>query len=149
MDDPLRDERIREAVEQNLYALGFREVVEDKPDFFIDFRYSVYQVFKSDDVRREVGIGTWGGPDGPFGGVGVGSGWDFYTRHEGVLYIDIIDPRDGHILWRGKGTHPVEQHWNPQTKTQKINELVSKVLAQFPPSGRPAEASIIKREKVR
>ena len=44
------------------------------------------------------------------------------------------NPISGRILWRGKGTHPVAQHWNPETKTEKINELVAKVLAQFPSS---------------
>ena len=36
MDDPLRDERIRKAVERNFSAMGFRKVPEDRPDFFID-----------------------------------------------------------------------------------------------------------------
>ena len=82
-------------------------------------------------------IGTWGGPHGSHGGIGVGTGRDLYTRQEGMLHIDVIDPQNGTILWRGKGTHPVEERWKPETKTEKINELVGKVLAQFPPSDSP------------
>lgn len=137
MDDPLRDERIRNAVERNLDSLGLREVSETKPDFFVDFQYTVYRVSESNDVRGQVGIGTWGGTKGTFGGIGVGTGRGRFTRQEGMLHIDVIDPQNGTILWRGKGTHPVERHWKPQTKTEKINELVGKILAQFPPSDNP------------
>ena len=134
MDDPLRDEQIRNAVEHNLTALGFREVTVARPDFFVDFQYSNYRVIESEDVSEEVGIGTWGGANGTFGGSGVGTGRGRYTREEGVLQIDIIDPKSGQTLWRGKGTHRVEQHWKPETRIKKIDELVGKVLAQFPPS---------------
>jgi len=137
MDDPLRDERIRNAVERNLTSLGFREVTAAKPDFFIDFQYSVYRVMESDDVRGKVGIGTWGGANGTYGGIGVGTGRGLYTREDGVLHIDVIDPESGRILWRGKGTHQVEQHWKPETKIKKIDELVGGMLAQFPPDSNP------------
>ena len=74
MDDPLRDERIQKAVERNLHALGFRDVTAAEPDFFIDFQYSVYRVMESNGVRRQVGIGRWGGANETFGGLGVGEG---------------------------------------------------------------------------
>jgi hypothetical protein len=137
MDDPLRDERIRNAVERNLTSLGFREVISAKPDFLIDFQYSVYRVMESNNVRGKVGIGTWGGANGTYGGIGVGTGRGLYTREDGQLRIDVIDPKNGHILWRGKGTHQVEPHWQPETKIEKTDELVDKVLAQFPPAFNP------------
>jgi hypothetical protein len=137
MEDPLRNERIRTIVERNLNAMGFHEVVEAKPDFFIDFQYSVYRVIETSGVRRQVGIGRWGGANGTFGGIDDGTGRGRYTRQEGVLHIDVIDPKNGHILWRGTGTHQVEQYWKPDTKFEKIDELVNKVLAQFPPTSTP------------
>ena len=118
IDDPLRDERIQKTVERNLHALGFRSITTAEPDFFIDFRYSVYRVMEPSGVSGQMGIGRWGGA----------------TRQEGVLHIEVIDPKNGHILWRGTGTHQVEQHWNPETKNEKTDELVGKVLAQFPPA---------------
>ena len=137
MDDPLRDERIQKAVEQNLHSLGFRSLTAAEPDFFIDFQYSVYRIMESNGVRGQVGIGRWGGANETSGGIRVGTGRGRYTRKEGVLYIDVIDPKSGHILWRGKGTHQVDQHWKSETKIEKIDELVSKVLAQFPPTSNP------------
>ena len=68
-----------------------------------------------------------------FGGIDFGTGINVYSLEEGVLYIDVVNPGNGGILWRGKGTHHVEEHWDPETKTARINELVDKVLAQFPP----------------
>lgn len=137
MDDPLRDEHIQKTVDRNLHSLGFREVTATKPDFFIDFQYSVYQVMESNDVRRQVGIGRWGGVNESFGEIGAGTGRGRYTRKDGVLHVDFIDPKSGRILWRGTGTHQIEQHWKPETKIEKIDELVRKVLAQFPPISNP------------
>ena len=130
--DPLVDERIRKAIVQDLDAKGYRQRNGSPPDFFIDYNYTVRQVLESDDVGTGFGIGTWGG--GTFGGVGIGTGTNLYTREQGVLTIDFVNPQDGKVLWRGKGTLPVAEHWDPETKTEKVNELVTKVLAQFPPS---------------
>jgi len=41
MDDPLRDEHVRNDVERNLYSLGFRRETAAKPDVSIDCKYSV------------------------------------------------------------------------------------------------------------
>lgn len=130
--DPLIDERIRKAIVRDLDGKGYRQRNGSQADFFIDFNYTVRQVLESDDVGTGFGIGTWGG--GPYGGVGIGTGTNVYTREQGVLTIDFVNPRDEKVLWRGKGTHLVAEHWDPETKTEKINELVDKVLGQFPPS---------------
>ena len=69
---------------------------------------------ESNGVRGQVGIGRWDGANETFGGIGVGTDRGRYTRKEGVLYIDVIDPKSGHILWRGKGTHQVDRHWKSE-----------------------------------
>jgi hypothetical protein len=135
-DDPLVSERIRNAVDRILSSRGFREESTD-PDIFIDYRYTVRQVIESDDYGPQVGVGTYGWRSGVFGGIGIGSGGYVHTSEEGVLLIDFMDPQSGELLWRGKGTHYVEEHWSPETKTGKINELTEKTLAQFPPVKNP------------
>jgi hypothetical protein len=99
----------------------------------LNFHYTVRRELESDAVGPEVGIGSWGG--GVYGEFGIGMNTGVYTREEGVLYIDVIDSKTGDILWRGKGTHWINEHWDPKTKTRKINGLVDKILEQFPPKG--------------
>ncbi|MFO7963042.1 MAG: DUF4136 domain-containing protein [Desulfobacterales bacterium] len=139
-EDPLVSERIQTAVDYTLAAQGYRKAVGTRPDFYVDYRYHIRPVLESEGLGTEVGFGTWWG-SGLFGGIGIGAGRDVYTRQQGVLYIDIIDPISNEIIWRGKGTHRVEEHWGPETKTEEISELVAKTLAQFPPQTRPAPAA--------
>lgn len=129
-ESPLVGVRIRQAVEETLTSKGFRKEGA-APDFYIDYRYTVHQKIESDSMQTRVGIGTWGG--GSFGGVGFGPGYGIDAYDEGLLYIDVIDPKTGTLLWRGKGTYRAEEHAKPEETTKRVNEVVDKILAQFPP----------------
>nr|WP_294934454.1 DUF4136 domain-containing protein [uncultured Flavobacterium sp.] len=73
-------------------------------------------------------------------GYGWGWGWNPYiwggrsyvsSTTEGTLYIDLIDARKKELIWQGKGSGYLEEE--PTKKDERINEFVSKILAQFPP----------------
>jgi len=73
-------------------------------------------------------------------GYGWGWGWNPYiwggrsyvsSTTEGTLYIDLIDARKKELIWQGKGTGYLEEETTKKDK--RINEFVSKILAQFPP----------------
>lgn len=131
--DPLLKDRIVAAIDQTLSSRGFRREMQENPDFLVDFYYDTRRTLEIDRVGTEVGIGRWGWRHGVFGGIGVGTGGGVYEEEEGVLIVDFLRPATGEVLWRGRGTHDVDEHWERRTKTEKIHELVRKVLAQFPP----------------
>ena len=134
-NDPLTDERIRNAIDRNLSTMGLTAENGSgtaAPDLLVSYRYTIRPVIESTGTGTDVGFGGfWGG--GLFGGFGVGTGRDVRTRYEGVLNIYMKDARNGWTVWQGKGTHMVEEHWEPAKRTERINELVDKVMAQFPP----------------
>jgi hypothetical protein len=47
--------------------------------------------------------------------------------------VDIIDSGSGDLLWRGTGTRTFVPHADPEKATKWINEIVQKILDQFPP----------------
>jgi hypothetical protein len=129
-DNPLLASRIRAAVEKNLSQMGYRKIETGSPDFYVTTTYSVRSKIDSGGVRTGVGIGIGG--SGTFGSVGV-SGSPVREIKEGTLVIDVSDANQGGLLWRGTGTYEVKPEKDPQKTTEKINRVVEKIMAQFPP----------------
>ena len=130
VDNPLLDKRIRKAVDRVLAQKGFEKAVEGTPDVKVAYQFSISLKSKSDDVQTGFGFGM--GSRGSFGGIRIGTGSTVTQYDEGLLVIDLTNSQ-GALLWRGKGTRFLPEHTNPE-KTEKIyNELVEKILAQFPP----------------
>jgi hypothetical protein len=133
VDNPLLNERIRGAVDRVLAQKGLQPAAAGTPDFKVAYQLSINQKIKSDDVRGGVGFGM--GSYGRHGGVAIGTGSTVTTYDEGLLVIDFTNAQ-GDLLWRGNGTRYLPEHTNPE-KTEKIyNELVEKILEQFPPKAK-------------
>jgi len=48
------------------------------------------------------------------------------------LYIDLIDAKNKELIWQGMGTGYLTEDTNK--KDERINEFVSKIIAEFPPT---------------
>jgi hypothetical protein len=130
IDNPLLDARIREAVERSLAAKGHRKEDQSVADYLVSYSLTVQSKIASSPVTIGTGFGIGGG--GSFGSIGVGTPVvDSYE--EGALVIDLYDKESGQLLWRGSGTRRLRGQADPVQKTQDINTLVKKILAQYPP----------------
>ena len=131
VDNPLLDARIRTAVERDLTAKGLQKKTDGIPDCYIVYQYTIQRKIDSD--RPQTGIGFGFGSFGSRAGVGFSTGTAVSEYDEGLLVIDLLDARDNDLLWRGSGSRRVDQHWDPARTTQRINEMVDKIMAQFVP----------------
>jgi len=127
IDNDLIDERVRAAVNAELAQKGFGMAEETEADFlvayFIDYRQRV--------SGSSVSFGIGGGAYGRYGGVGYDQNISDYE--EGYLTIDIINPADGKIFWRGVGRRTAYNSRSPEKTTKVVNSAVSKILEKFPP----------------
>lgn len=130
VDDPLLNQRIRTAIDTNLES-RYTRVDRSSADFLVAYELAIRQKLKSEGTQSGIMIG--GGSRGAFGGFGIGSGRPVETFDQGMLFIDVLEPKTGRLLWRGKGTDIVPEHADPEAITRQINELVQKILAKFPP----------------
>ena len=74
-------------------------------------------------------------------GYGWGWGWNPYMMYggqttvssstEGTLFIDLIDAKKKEMIWQGEGIATLTK--NVDKKDARVQEIVSKVLAQYPP----------------
>jgi uncharacterized protein YceK len=121
---PRVKERVINAVDLVLKGKGFSIAEGSDADFYI----SVHGGTK--DRRR-----IRGGPmlyDPYWGPVGGQISVDDYT--EGTLYIDIIDARSRHMVWRGIGKDIVHGYAESGDQLQiTINRFVARILENFPP----------------
>lgn len=117
--------RILRAIDTQMQAKGYTK--SETPDLLVN-------IFTKERERVDVNQYNAGW------GYGWGWGWNPYmwggrtyvsTTTEGTLYIDLIDASKKELIWQGKGSGYLEQ--SREKKEERINEFVSKVLAQFPP----------------
>ncbi len=127
IDNDLNDERIRNAVNTTLVAKGFRLVDRAEADFWVAYFIDHQRKLSSGSVS--VGVGR--GSRGRHGGVGYSSGVSEYDQ--AILTLDILDPTDGKMVWRGVGTRSSYKGSNPAKSIRIINETVEKILKKFPP----------------
>lgn len=134
-ENPLLAQRIKNAIEQALQTKGYRLVdTPDAADAYITYHYSTSQKIRSDQVTTGIGFGT--GWYGGFGGIGFQTAPDVEQYEEGQLLIDVLT-KDDKLLWRGKSTAPLNEHPKPEETTKRVQEIVQKMMAQYPPDQKP------------
>lgn len=131
VDNPLLDARIRAAVENNLTARRYQKLTDGTPDFHIVYQYAIQRKIESDQVQTGVGFGF--GSYGRRGGIGFSTGSNVSEFDEGLLVIDFLGAGESDLLWRGSGSRRVDQHSDPAQITERINEIVNKIMAQISP----------------
>lgn len=129
-DDELLAKRFYTSIDANLAARGY--MLADQPDFLVTIYYTVTKHIESDPVSPSFGFGF--GRHSRYGGVGVATGQTIRQYNRGQLVVEIHEPSAHGLIWKGKGTHEVFTHNNPDKLTQMIEELVEGVLKQFPPT---------------
>ena len=135
LDNPLLHGRIEAAVNRTLVARGYSQVKDRTPDFYVNYHLST-------EARLDVRTMNRVYSGGPHGRSWAGSGWggvgwaetvvDQYE--EGTLVIDFVDVSARRLAWRGSGTRRLAWDPQPDRLTQRVNEAVDEILAQFPPN---------------
>ena len=123
----LDKKRILYAVDAELSKKGMTK--SENPDLLIN-------IFTKERERIDVNQYNAGW------GYGWGYGWNPYlwggrstsvtSSTEGTLYIDLIDAKKKELVWQGEGVGYLTNNRNEKEKV--INEFVTKILEQFPPS---------------
>jgi hypothetical protein len=123
--DPLLDRRIRDAVTEQLALRGYRRV-ESNPDFQVAYHLVVERRIDVDTIYRSYGRVGW-----------RGAGWHETVVREydqGTFLLDFLDPATGELMWRGTTEGRIRERRTPEERTERVNEVVGAVVAEFPPS---------------
>ncbi len=125
--NPLIAKRIRQAITNELSrkAISF---VDQNPNGYVTYHVETLSKPRPNQVTTSFGFGS----HGSFGGFGFQTHPDGDYYDEGKLVIDLFDDQKK-LIWRGISTRYVEEHTAPEEMTQTIQEVVKKLLEQYPP----------------
>ena len=122
----LLQSRIIFAVDEELKKKRFILSDTDDADF-------VVVVYGSKEERMNISNWTgvyrydpWMGPDG--------SNVDVSYYEQGSLVIDVLEAKEEDLVWRGLGTSVIKDYSDPESMQEAVNEFVSRVLKDFPPT---------------
>lgn len=125
--NPLIAKRITQAIAKELSTKGMT-FVDENPTGYVTYHIETITKPRSNQVTTTFGFGS----HGSFGGFGFQTHPDGDYYDEGKLVIDLFNDQKK-MIWRGISTRYVEQHTAPEEMTKTIQEVVKKLLEQYPP----------------
>ena len=128
----LDKKRILRSIDEQMTAKGF--IKSDNPDMLVNIFTKTREEVDINQFNAGWGYG-WGFGWNPWmwgGGMGMGMGNNVSTRTEGTLFIDFIDAKKKEMFWQGEGQGHLTKRM--KNKDANINDFVTKILAQYPPS---------------
>ncbi len=119
----LNDTRIRRAVERDLASKGYFKTTGGEPELLVTYELVVTE--KEDVITHNYDY--WRGtPSETYVDISV--------YREGTLVVDIVDPTQNRVIFRGWATGVVQGELSPEQSEALINRAVGKILGKFPPN---------------
>lgn len=128
--DEITSERIKEAIIAQLSAKSL-SLVEQDGDLQVNYFTTLEQREKKSSFS--IGIGGSNHSSNSSTGVGVGTTIPLDSKFNTYIQITIDMNHQGNLVWRGFDGFEAEQDITPEDKQKGINEVVAKVLANYPP----------------
>lgn len=123
--DPLLARRIRDSIERQLEARGYRKLDDlEAADFVVSFSVGTREKIQIHSSPM-LGGGYYG-----YGGWYAGSIVSATSYTEGTLAIDVFDGSSHLAVWHGWASRRVNQTMD---RGALVDEAVSAILARFPP----------------
>ena len=116
-------DRVRAAIERNLAAKGYLKSESISADFMVSWLGGIkkkLQVDSIDHFYSPYGYGALGRD--PFRTGVVGTRTNTIREYEvGTLIVDVLDPEQHKLIWRGTGTDRLTGGGDPEVITRNIN----------------------------
>jgi len=140
--NPLNEQRIRTAVEEQLENKGYRKVAIDQADFVVAFTLGARERVRVQQYYNDFGYNYYGYHHGfsrfNRGYNGFGPSVSVRTFTEGTLVVDIFENTEKEAIWHGSATKRLSRDNGAR---QLIDEAVTTLLAEFPDRDAMAEVT--------
>lgn len=117
----LNDKRIKSAVQGELITKGYTQS-NDKADFVVHYHIIVDdQSIVTTDPHEEFYSPYW-----------THLRTNISQFREGTLVIDVMDPKNHNLIWRGWGVSAIKEVYTPDQIDHLIKPTVTKIFKRFP-----------------
>ncbi len=134
--NPLNEQRIRTAVEEQLQHKGYRRVSIDQADFVVAFTLGARERVRVRQYYNDYGNNYYGYHHGfsRFGRFArgfdrIGPSVSVRTFTEGTLVVDIFENTEKEAIWHGSATKRLSRD---NGTLELIDEALTTLLAEFP-----------------
>jgi hypothetical protein len=127
--------QIKEAVDAELAAKGLTKVNDDSAALYIGYQAAISKEKEFTSYSSGWGYGGgWyrGGWYGGGGGMSTTTG-STSTIFVGQLVLDMYDPANRDLVWRGVANKTLDQKAKPDKQQKNLAKAVKKMLKNYPP----------------
>ncbi len=137
LPDPAEDAHIKQKLDRVFQEKGLQRVASGAADMVVTYQATVQTQQQVDSYvdDDDMGFGGWGW------GPGWGWGWgdmdadspvsQVVTIHKGDLLVDMADPANKHMLFRGYASGAF--HSDPVKEDKLMSKAIEKMFKNFPP----------------
>ena len=150
-DVDLANTLIVEGINKILNTKGYSQDLQAIPDFYVNYSVSTADKIIIDNNQTYEGYApgfTW---RRGYGAQATDAKVEVMETNiveylEGTLIIDIIDPENLHIIWRGMASKQIPEEFTRASAESLITNIVTATLENYPPPAEqpPAEHSLAK-----
>jgi hypothetical protein len=127
LHDTSVDARVINAVDRELLLRGYEKVLANEANFHISYYLGLETRIDVQTVHRSFNYDhrSWHG----------GQRLETIVREYdvGTLLLDILDPAERRLVWRGSGNAKVRATADPAHRQARIDDGVRSILRRFPP----------------
>jgi hypothetical protein len=127
LHNDLVDARVRFSMRQALTAQGFEEGTVEDADFLVTYYLALDTGIDVRTVHTSFGYSRRGW------GHRVATTTRVQQYERGTMLIDVLEPRERRLVWRGSTNSRLSQRSNPAQRQVQIAEAVSSIMERFPP----------------
>ena len=138
IDNEVTDAKIRNAVEQALTAKGYQKSDAGPADFWVAYQAAIEE--KLDPRMTDYPYATPSTRNIANGNFAQDLTWAYggsqtFLSHyeEGTLILDIVNPKDKKLMWRGTAQATLDEGKDSAKKDARLNANIQKIFAAFPP----------------
>ncbi len=129
--NPEVDSWVKASVEKELMKKGYRKASQGEPDFLLSWFGAVETKVKVDSIDHF--YSSYGyGPVASSMPLEAKKGDTSREYREGTILLDVLDPVNHTMLWRGVGTDRVLQDLDLDEVALYVNRVVKNILKTFP-----------------
>jgi len=136
LNNSITNRQLRADLAQAFRGRGYAAAPRENADFEVAYYAGAQQKFDTTYWGPTFDPGWryryWGRRDWawPYYGGYYGGGFNVSSFTQGQVIVDVTDPRNQQLLWRGQGTEPVSN--DPAKYMAELGTVVNAIVAKFP-----------------